>query len=258
MFATGFDAMTGSLFKLGIRGRGGVALEEQWADGPHTYLGVATAGFPNLFIITGPGQPFGAQQHAGLDRAACRMDRRLHPVSAQPAASTPSRRPRKRSGPWVAHVNELANATLFPQANSWYMGANIPGKPRVFMPYCGGVGRLPRALRRDCGKRLRRLRDRAAESCRSGLSSRSFVPRGRPFPGERVRSREVRYDLRGEQLMCLRVVLIGAADQKLHAGVPVLSAQIGHAGHRGRDSAKRPPGGQSLALRRQRSFVARQ
>ena len=139
VFATGFDAMTGTLFNLGIRGRGGVALKESWADGPHTYLGVATAGFPNLFIITGPGSPsvlsnmpVSIEQHVEWIADCIQHLRRqnLHSIEATEEAQQA----------WDAHVNEVAHTTLFPQADSWYMGANIPGKPRVFMPYAGGVG----------------------------------------------------------------------------------------------------------------------
>ncbi len=139
VFATGFDAMTGTLFNLGIRGRGGVALKESWADGPHTYLGVATAGFPNLFIITGPGSPsvlsnmpVSIEQHVEWIADCVEHLRRhnLHSIEATEEAQQA----------WDAHVNEVAHTTLFPQADSWYMGANIPGKPRVFMPYAGGVG----------------------------------------------------------------------------------------------------------------------
>jgi cation diffusion facilitator CzcD-associated flavoprotein CzcO len=139
VFATGFDAMTGTLFKLGIRGRGGVALQERWADGPHTYLGVATAGFPNLFIITGPGSPsvlsnmpVSIEQHVEWI-ADCIQYLRRHDLASIEATE-------EAQQAWVAHVNEVASATLFPQADSWYMGANVPGKPRVFMPYAGGVG----------------------------------------------------------------------------------------------------------------------
>jgi cation diffusion facilitator CzcD-associated flavoprotein CzcO len=139
VFATGFDAMTGTLFNLGISGKGGVALREKWADGPHTYLGVAAAGFPNLFIITGPGSPsvlsnmpVSIEQHVEwiADCIQYLRDRNLDSIEATEQAQQA----------WDAQVIEIANATLFPQADSWYMGANIPGKPRVFMPYAGGVG----------------------------------------------------------------------------------------------------------------------
>jgi len=145
VYATGFDAMTGALTNVDIRGRGGLTIKEAWYAGPRTYLGIASAGFPNLFMITGPGSPsvlsnmiVSIEQHvdwvidaiAHLDRNGLRT---MEPtVEAQDA--------------WVDHVNQVAAATLYPQANSWYMGANVPGKPRVFMPYAGGVG----AYRRKC------------------------------------------------------------------------------------------------------------
>ncbi len=139
VFATGFDAMTRTLFNLGIRGRGGVTLEEKWADGPHTYLGVATAGFPNLFMITGPGSPsvlsnmpVSIEQHVEWIADCIDYLRRRHLASIEATEAAQQS--------WDAHVSEVANTTLFPQADSWYMGANIPGKPRVFMPYAGGVG----------------------------------------------------------------------------------------------------------------------
>jgi cyclohexanone monooxygenase len=139
VFATGFDAMTGSLFRLGIKGRGGIALQDKWAHGPQTYLGIATAGFPNLFILTGPGSPSvlsnmppSIEQHVDwtADCIQYLQSRHLTSIEATEEAQVN----------WVAHVNEVANTTLFPQADSWYLGANIPGKPRVFMPYPGGVG----------------------------------------------------------------------------------------------------------------------
>jgi cation diffusion facilitator CzcD-associated flavoprotein CzcO len=139
VFATGFDAMTGALFNLGIRGRGNIALRDQWADGPHTYLGVATAGFPNLFMITGPGSPSvlsnmpaSIEQHVEWIADCIQYLRRLDLDQIEPTEEA--------QATWVAHVNEVADATLFPQADSWYMGANVPGKPRVFLPYAGGVG----------------------------------------------------------------------------------------------------------------------
>jgi cyclohexanone monooxygenase len=139
VLATGFDAMTGSVAKIDIRGRGGRSLNQKWAEGPKTYLGLMSAGFPNLFIITGPGSPsvlsnmmVSIEQHVDwiADCLAFMRDRGLAIMEAEQRAEEE----------WVAHVNEVANATLYPQANSWYMGANIPGKPRIFMPYIGGVG----------------------------------------------------------------------------------------------------------------------
>jgi len=139
VFATGFDAMTGALTKIDIRGNGGVALKEKWSSGPRTFLGIMTAGFPNLFTITGPGSPsvlsnmvVAIEQHADWI-ASCLTylrERQLVKIEATEQAENE----------WVAHVNEVANATLYPRANSWYVGANVPGKPRVFMPYIGGFG----------------------------------------------------------------------------------------------------------------------
>jgi len=136
VFATGFDAMTGALLAIDIRGRGGVTLTSKWAAGPRTYLGVATAGFPNLFTITGPGSPSvlsnmvpSIEQHAGWI-ARCLGWTREHGVARIEATAA-------AEDAWVAHVNEVAGATLFPTCNSWYLGANVPGKPRVFMPYLG-------------------------------------------------------------------------------------------------------------------------
>jgi cyclohexanone monooxygenase len=145
VFAIGFDAMTGALLGIDIRGRGGRTLGEAWAAGPRAYLGLAVAGFPNLFAITGPGSPsvlsnmiVSIEQHVDwiADCLAHLLARGLATVEATAAAETA----------WMAHVGEVGQATLYPAANSWYMGANIPGKPRVFMPYVGGVG----AYRQRC------------------------------------------------------------------------------------------------------------
>ena len=139
VLATGFDAMTGSVAKIDISGRQGQTLNQKWAEGPKTYLGLMSAGFPNLFIITGPGSPsvlsnmiVSIEQHVDwiADCIAYMRDRGFEAMEANKDAEDN----------WVAHVNEVAYTTLYPQANSWYMGANIPGKPRIFMPYIGGVG----------------------------------------------------------------------------------------------------------------------
>jgi cation diffusion facilitator CzcD-associated flavoprotein CzcO len=138
VFATGFDAMTGSLLKMDIRGVGGVTLEDAWAEGPKSYLGLQIAGFPNLFTITGPGSPsvlsnmpVSIEQHVEWisDCLAYMRDEGLTRVEASPNAQED----------WVDHVREVASVTLYPNANSWYLGANIPGKKRVFMPYVGGL-----------------------------------------------------------------------------------------------------------------------
>jgi len=139
VLATGFDAMTGSVAKIDIVGRNGRTLNQKWAEGPKTYLGLMTTGFPNLFVITGPGSPsvlsnmiVSIEQHVDWisDVVGYMRDRRLDTIEAEQGAEDK----------WVAHVNEVAHTTLYPQADSWYMGANIPGKPRIFMPYIGGVG----------------------------------------------------------------------------------------------------------------------
>jgi cation diffusion facilitator CzcD-associated flavoprotein CzcO len=139
VFAIGFDAMTGALLNIYIRGRAGETLQQKWAAGPRTYLGLAIAGFPNLFTITGPGSPsvlsnmlVSIEQHVDWI-TGCIVYLREHGRECIEAAS-------EAEEAWVAHVNEVGNATLYPRANSWYMGANIPGKPRIFMPYIGGVG----------------------------------------------------------------------------------------------------------------------
>jgi len=140
VFAIGFDAMTGPFLDIDLRGRGGTSLRERWADGPRTYLGLTVAGFPNMFLVTGPGSPgvlsnmvVSIEQHVDwlADCIASLRDRGLDAIEAAPEAEEA----------WVAHVNEVADATLYPQAGSWYVGANVPGKPRVFMPYVGGCGR---------------------------------------------------------------------------------------------------------------------
>jgi cyclohexanone monooxygenase len=139
VFATGFDAMTGALLNIDIRGRDGLALKDKWEGGPRTYLGLQVAGFPNLFMITGPGSPsvlsnmiVSIEQHVDwiTDCIAALRQRGLTTIEATVEAEDA----------WVDHVNDVAGFTLFPRANSWYIGANVPGKPRVFMPYVGGVG----------------------------------------------------------------------------------------------------------------------
>lgn len=137
IFATGFDAMTGALLAIDIRGRDGLTLRDAWHGGPLTYLGLLTAGFPNLFLITGPGSPsvlanmVVAIEHHVNWIGACIQQLESHGVERFEAK-------KEYQDAWVNHVNELADKTLFTLASSWYLGANIPGKPRVFMPYAGG------------------------------------------------------------------------------------------------------------------------
>ncbi|MGQ0842932.1 MAG: flavin-containing monooxygenase [Sporichthyaceae bacterium] len=139
IFATGFDSTTGTLNRIDIRGRGGQLLRDKWADGPRTYLGMSTAGFPNLFMITGPqspgvlsNMPVSIEQHvefvSGILLAAA--ERGAQTVEASVAAEDA----------WVEHNNEVVNATLFPLGDTTYMGANIPGKPRVFVANLDFVG----------------------------------------------------------------------------------------------------------------------
>ena len=139
IFATGFDAMTGSLSRIDIRGRDGRDLRDEWAAGPRTYLGLAVPGFPNMFVLAGPGSPsvlanmvLMAEQHVDwIGDCLDHLD--AHGLTTVEATE-------EAAGEWVAECNAVAARTLFPSANSWYMGANIPGKPRVFMPYIGGFG----------------------------------------------------------------------------------------------------------------------
>jgi cyclohexanone monooxygenase len=145
VLATGFDAMTGALLQIDIRGCCGRSLREVWAEGPRSYLGIAVAGFPNLFTITGPGSPsvlsnmmVSIEQHvewvAGC--LAHLQEKNVTRIEATPEAQEA----------WGAHANEVADKSLYPRARSWYTGANIAGKPRGLMPYVGGVG----AYRKIC------------------------------------------------------------------------------------------------------------
>lgn len=138
VFATGFDAMTGALLAPSITGRDGVTLREKWQAGPRTYLGIATAGFPNLFTITGPGSPsvltnmlVSIEQHVDWTAECISWMNTTGVDTIEPSVDA--------EDGWVDHVNEVAGFTLYPTGNSWYLGANIEGKPRVFMPYIAGV-----------------------------------------------------------------------------------------------------------------------
>jgi cyclohexanone monooxygenase len=139
VFATGYDAVTGSLIRIDIRGRDGVKLADRWRDGPRTYLGLTIVGFPNLFTITGPGSPsvltnviMAIEQHVEwVSECIAHMKR----IGVKLIEAT-----RDAEDDWGLQVEAVARATLFADANSWYTGANIPGKPRVFLPYVGGLG----------------------------------------------------------------------------------------------------------------------
>jgi cyclohexanone monooxygenase len=139
VYATGFDAMTGPINRIDIRGRGGRLLRDKWEDGPRTYLGLTTAGFPNLFMMTGPqspsvlsNMPVSIEQHGDLIGTIIADMRRRGAGTIEPT--------QEAEDSWVAYNAELVAPTLFEQADTWYMGANIPGKPRVFMPHLGLVG----------------------------------------------------------------------------------------------------------------------
>ena len=137
VFATGFDAMTGALFNIDLRGRNNMLLKDKWAAGPYTYLGLMTSGFPNMFITTGPGSPsvlynmiIGNEQHVNWIADCIDYLRKNNLKTIEPTVDAEKE--------WVAHVNEVGENTLFVKANSWYVGANVPGKPRVILPYLGG------------------------------------------------------------------------------------------------------------------------
>ena len=136
VLATGFDAMTGTLMRIDITGRDGLTLKEAWAEGPKTYLGLGVPGFPNMFIITGPGSPSvltnmvtSIEQHVEwiTDCVDHMRDNGVQTIEAKP----------EDADQWVQYVNAITGFTLFTTCNSWYLGANIPGKPRVFMPLFG-------------------------------------------------------------------------------------------------------------------------
>jgi cyclohexanone monooxygenase len=136
VFATGFDAMTGTLLRMAITGRGGQTIQDAWHAGPRTYLGLGIPGFPNMLTITGPGSPsvltnmiVSIEHHIGwvADLIAYLRQHDLHTAEATEEATAE----------WVDHVNAVAGGTLYPTCNSWYLGANVPGKTRVFMPLVG-------------------------------------------------------------------------------------------------------------------------
>ena len=137
VFATGYDAITGALLEMDLRGRGGLSLRDKWAGGPRVYLGLATSGFPNLFLINGPGSPSVlVNMVTGIEQqvdwiADCLDNMRNCRLDAIEAEEQPEEA-------WVVHNNEVAGRSIRSSCASWYTGANIPGKPSVFMPYVGG------------------------------------------------------------------------------------------------------------------------
>lgn len=145
-FATGFDAMTGAMKEIDIRTSDGQSIREKWADGPQTYLGIMINGFPNLFMVTGPGSPgvksqmiLSCEQHVDWIADCITHLRGNDQAVIEPTAEA--------EAGWGQHVTEVGDSTLYPLANSWYVGANIPGKPRVFMPYVGGVQAYTQKIR---------------------------------------------------------------------------------------------------------------
>ncbi|WP_305781050.1 flavin-containing monooxygenase [Nocardia nova] len=145
IYATGYDAMTGALNAIDIRGRNGASLRKKWAAGPVTYLGLAVAGFPNLFVIAGPGSPsvlsnmmVSIEQHVDWVAAAIDALRSKGITTIEAEAEAEQE--------WTRHVDEVGNMTLYPKVDSWYVGSNVPGKPRVMYAYIGGVG----AYREKC------------------------------------------------------------------------------------------------------------
>jgi cyclohexanone monooxygenase len=135
--ATGFAAMTGSFDKIRITGRNGLTLSEKWRAGPRAYLGIASVGFPNLFMITGPGSPSvlasmiqAIEQHVDWLADCIGHMRDIGATSIEPVPAD--------EDAWVEHVNDVSTVSLRSTCSSWYVGANIPGRPRVFMPYIGG------------------------------------------------------------------------------------------------------------------------
>ena len=139
VFATGYDAVTGALERLNLQGETGQLLKDEWTSGPRTFLGLMTVGFPNLFFITGPGSPsiltnviVSIEQHVDW------IARCIHHMNATQKLKIQAQAPAQEA--WVQKVNDLAKNTLFPASDSWYMGSNVPGKPRVFLPFIGGLG----------------------------------------------------------------------------------------------------------------------
>ncbi len=150
VYATGFDAMTGALMRANVRGRNGQALADKWRYGPVAYLGLQMRGFPNLFTVTGPGSPsvlcnmlVAIEQHVNWIGDCIIWLRETSRTHIEPLADSETE--------WAAHVNEVAEGTMYtaPSCNSWYLGANIPGKARLFMPYVGGYPRYRERCERE-------------------------------------------------------------------------------------------------------------
>ncbi len=179
VLATGFDAMTGAIDRIDLVGRGGRRIKDHWAEGPRTYLGLMVAGFPNLFTITGPGSPSvltnminSIEQHVEwvADCLVALKQRQQTSIEASEEAEAA----------WCRHVAEAVTPSLLPQANSWYMGANVPGKPRMFMPYAGGLNTYTEICRQVAAKDYEGFVIRQGDRVLS--DSRVFT--SQPAPGE--------------------------------------------------------------------------
>jgi cation diffusion facilitator CzcD-associated flavoprotein CzcO/acetyl esterase/lipase len=173
VMAIGFDAMTGPIVAVDIEGRDRVTLKQKWADGPRTYLGLTSVGFPNLFMITGPGSP------SVLSNMAVSIEQHVEWIigaldSMRAGGHTTIEPTETAEAGWVQHVDDCADITLFPLANSWYMGANVPGKRRLFMPYVGGVDTYRATCERvvEQGYLGFRLGSPEGEQCHDGVVNR--------------------------------------------------------------------------------------
>ncbi|QIX28671.1 NAD(P)/FAD-dependent oxidoreductase [Nocardioides sp. JQ2195] len=139
VFATGFDALTGALSRIDLRGTGGVRIQDAWKDGPHTYLGIQVPGFPNMYLVNGAGSP-GVLANMVM-HAELQFDWILAMIEEATARGADQIEARADAADkWTAHVDEAAAGTVFVRADSWYLGSNIEGKPRKFMLYTGGMG----------------------------------------------------------------------------------------------------------------------
>ena len=148
ILATGFDALTGALFKPDIRGRDGVLLRDKWGQGPLTHFGLGTAGFPNMLIVAGPGSP------SVLSNVIVSIEEQVDWIvemltSLRTRGVTEFEVTAQAEKDWTDHVQERAQETLYMTADSFYNGGEVQGKPRVFMPYSGGI-RMYRRLLNQC------------------------------------------------------------------------------------------------------------
>jgi cyclohexanone monooxygenase len=139
IYATGYDALTGALTKIDIQGLSGQKLTDKWSNGARAYLGLVVSDFPNMFTVTGPGSPgplanmsMSIEQHINWITACIEY---LHGNSLARIDANKEHEER-----WMSHVQEVVQKTLYEKANSWYRGANVPGKPQIFVPYLGGFG----------------------------------------------------------------------------------------------------------------------